>query len=123
MFSKSNPLTPSASPTPTQGGFGQSVLAPDLLIKGDVVSTSTVEVLGRVEGNITAHTVILGAEGQVTGKLSGETVDLRGKFGGTIAAKSLALRSSCDVQAEVACATLSIESGAVVEGQFKVTPL
>ena len=44
----------------------------------------------------------------------------RGKFGGTIATDSLDLRSACDVQGEVVYTTLSIESGAVVEGQFKV---
>lgn len=121
MFSKSNDLTPPSSATPTLGGFGKSVLASDLVITGDVLTTSTVEISGTVDGKITAKSLIIGIDGQVSGKVSAENVDVRGKFGGTIATQSLALRSSCDVQGEVVYATLSIESGAVVEGQFKVT--
>jgi len=63
--------------------------------------------------------LVIGVEGQVKGSLSADTIDLRGTFDGSIAAQNLALRSSCDVRAEVRYATLSIESGAVVEGKFK----
>ena len=123
MFSKSNPLIPPAGAMPSQGGFGKSVLASDLVISGDVLSTSRVEILGRVEGNITAQTVIVRGDGQVSGRVRAENVELQGRFGGTIAAHSLVLRSTCDVEVDVVCSTLSIESGALVQGQFKVATL
>jgi cytoskeletal protein CcmA (bactofilin family) len=120
MFSKSNDLTLPASAPPTFGGLGKSVLASDLVITGDILTTSTVEVSGKVEGKIVAKSLIIGVDGHVTGQISAENVEVRGKFGGTIATQSLELRSACDLQGEVVYATLSIESGAVVEGQFKV---
>lgn len=120
MFSKSNDLTAPASTPPTFGGFGRSVLASDLVITGDILTTSTVEISGKVDGKITAKSLIIGVDGQVSGKVFAQIVEVRGKFGGTIAADSLDLRSACDVQGEVVYTTLSIESGAVVEGQFKV---
>jgi cytoskeletal protein CcmA (bactofilin family) len=123
MFSKSNDLTPPSSAPQPFDGFGKSVLASDLVITGDVLTSSTVEVSGTVNGMITAKSLIIGVDGQVSGKISAENVDVRGKFDGTLATQSLALRSSCDVQGEMVYATLSIESGAVVEGQFKVTKL
>ncbi len=120
MFSKSNDLTTPASAPPTFGGFGKSVLASDLVITGDILTSSTVEVSGKVQGKITAKSLIIGVDGQVSGKVFAQNVEVRGKFGGTIATDSLDLRSACDVQGEVVYTTLSIESGAVVEGQFKV---
>jgi len=120
MFNKTNDPTHPASAPQSATGHGKSVLAPDLVIKGDILSNSTVEILGRVEGKITSKAVIVGTEGRITGSISAESVDLRGTFDGTVATQSLALRASCDVQADVLYTTLSIESGALVEGKFKL---
>ena len=119
MFSKTSDQSLPASAPQTPSGFGKSVLASDLVIKGEIVSTSTVEVLGQVDGKISAKTLIVGVEGQVKGSLSADTIDLRGTFDGSIAAHNLSLRATSDVRADVHYATLAIESGAVVEGKYK----
>jgi cytoskeletal protein CcmA (bactofilin family) len=120
MFNKTNdPAYPATTPH-SAGGNSKSVLAPDLVIKGDIVSNSTIEIMGRVEGKITSNAVIVGTEGRITGSVSAESVDMRGTFDGTIATQSLALRASCDVQADILYTSLSIESGARVEGKFKL---
>jgi cytoskeletal protein CcmA (bactofilin family) len=125
MFSKSaDPTTaPPNAPTvpPRTGGANvKSVLAADLRITGEVSSTGTIEVLGEIEGNITAKGLIVGIEGRVSGTVSAENVEVRGKLDGSVATHGFALRASADVQADILYTTLLIESGATIEGKFSV---
>jgi hypothetical protein len=69
MFSKtSDPTSAPAAPSvprPTAPGSNsaRSVLGADLKITGEITSTGSVEVLGEIEGNITANGLIIGQEG------------------------------------------------------------
>lgn len=115
------------SPSPAEGtgarskpNAGKSVLAADLRITGDIVSTGSVEVMGEVDGSISAGTLLLSHEGSVKGTVAAETVDLRGRLNGKIETSGLTLRSAAQVTADVAYTTLSIESGAQIEGNFRM---
>ena len=122
MFSK----TPEPTATPTQpaspnrgtGGNTKSVLAQDLRITGEISSTGTIEVLGEIEGNLTARGLIVGAEGRVTGTVSAETVEVKGRLDGRVATHSFALRATAEVAADVSYTGLVIENGALIEGKF-----
>lgn len=121
MFSKSaDPTTAPTVPPRTNGANVKSVLAADLRITGEVSSTGTIEVLGEIDGNITAKGLIVGVEGRVSGTVSAENVEVRGKLDGSVATHGFALRASADVQADVLYTTLLIESGATIEGKFSV---
>jgi cytoskeletal protein CcmA (bactofilin family) len=82
MFSKTADPTaaPTASPVarPTTGGNvssnNRSILSSDLRIVGEIISTGTIEVLGDIEGSVSAHGLIIGGEGRVAGQVSAETV-------------------------------------------------
>jgi len=99
---------------------GKSVLAADLRITGDIVSTGSVEVMGEVDGSISAGNLLLSHEGSVKGTVAAETVDLRGRLTGKIETSGLTLRSAAQVTADIAYTTLSIESGAQIEGSFRI---
>lgn len=119
MFSKS----PDHAPVPTApgrppAGLTKSVLASDLRITGEVSSTGTIEVLGEIEGNITARGLIVGAEGRMNGTVSAETVEIKGRLDGRVATQAFALRATAEVAADVTYSTLVIESGAQIEGKF-----
>lgn len=98
---------------------GRTVLAADIRLSGDLSSTGTVEILGEVSGDITAQTLIVGAEGLVKGSVSAEAVELRGTLDGKVSCLSFTLRSSAVVTAEVNYDILIIESGAQIDGRFK----
>lgn len=120
MFSKTLEH-PSQSRSPQTGEvLGKSVLAPDLHIAGEIFSTSTVEILGKVQGKITAKSLIIGTEGRIEGTILADSVELRGQFDGTIVTKGLSLSASSDVQADVRYTTVSIALGAAVEGKFEM---
>ncbi len=126
MFSKSPDQTAPSSAATTapvvqnRGGSGntKSVLAQDLRITGEITSTGTIEVLGEIEGNLTARGLVVGAEGRMTGTVSAENVEVKGRLDGRVATQNLALRSSAEVAADVTYTTLVIESGAQIEGKF-----
>ena len=98
---------------------GRTVLAADIRLSGDLSSTGTVEILGEVSGDITAQTLIVGAEGLVKGSVSAEAVEVRGTLDGKVSCMSFTLRSSAIVTAEVNYDILIIESGAQIDGRFK----
>lgn len=124
MFSKTSDPTaaPSAPsvPRPASAGSnsGRSVLGSDLKITGEISTTGSVEVLGEIDGNITAQGLIVGQEGRVAGSIKADTVEVRGKFDGKIACDSFTLRSTAEVKADVTTSGIVIESGAVMEGRF-----
>ena len=108
---------PAESPRPAALG-GRSVIAQDVRIKGDLGSDGIVEVMGEIEGKITARTLVIGAEGYVKGAVMAETVDVRGRMDGRISCVTLTLRAAAQVKADSSYSTLSIESGATVDGRF-----
>ncbi len=121
MFSKT--ADPTSAPTPSRpaapgGNAGRSVLGADLRITGEITSTGSVEILGEIDGNITANGLIVGQEGRVTGSVSAQTVEVRGKLDGKVTCDSFTLRSSAEVKADVTTAGIVIESGAQIEGRF-----
>ncbi len=111
------PQSDGSPSTGTKPG-GKSVLAADLRITGDVVSDGALEVMGEIEGSITAASLIVSHEGSVKGAITADTVELRGRMEGKIGSGNLTLRSAAQVTADVIYATLTIESGATVEGSF-----
>jgi cytoskeletal protein CcmA (bactofilin family) len=120
MFSKT--ADPTAAPTrPTSGSLGsntRSILSSDLRIVGEITSTGTVEILGEVEGSITAHGLIVGSEGSVTGQISADTVEVKGKLDGRVSSNTFTLRAAAQVAADITYSTVVIESGAQIEGRF-----
>jgi cytoskeletal protein CcmA (bactofilin family) len=108
---------PAESPRPAAPA-GRSLIASDVTITGDIGSDGTVEILGTVEGKISARTVIVGVEGRIKGSIAAESVDLRGNVTGKVTCSTLTLRATARVEADISYSAVTIESGAEVEGRF-----
>ncbi|GAB1479123.1 polymer-forming cytoskeletal protein [Paracoccaceae bacterium] len=119
MFSKTDAPTAPARPAGL-GGNTRSILGSDLKITGEITSTGHIEVLGEVDGTITAQGLVVGGEGRVTGDVAAETVEVKGKLDGKVASRAFTLRAAAQVAAEVSYDTLIIESGAQIEGRFRL---
>jgi cytoskeletal protein CcmA (bactofilin family) len=121
MFSKtSDPTSAPSVPRPSAPGTNsaRSVLGPDLRITGEITSSGSVEVLGEIDGNLTANGLIIGNEGKVKGSITAHTVEVKGKLDGKVTCESFTLRASSEVKADVTTGALVIESGAGIEGRF-----
>jgi cytoskeletal protein CcmA (bactofilin family) len=118
MFNKTaDPTMAPAKPMPNPTA-NRSVLANDLKIVGEVTSGGSIEILGEIDGNLSAHGVIVGAEGRVSGTVRAETVEVRGRLEGKIGTEGLTLRSAAHVAADITYSTVVIENGASIEGNF-----
>lgn len=118
----SNPVDSNLAPSALTGPEAvKSFLAADLKIVGEITSTGSVEVLGEIEGNLTARGVTVGDAGRVTGSVTAKSVDVKGSVDGRVATGDLTLRGSAQVKADVTYATLVIESGAQMKGSMKLS--
>lgn len=118
MFNKT--AEPTAAPQRPAGAASsnRSVLAADLKINGEISSTGTIEVMGEIEGTISARGLLIGSEGSMKGSVSAETVEVRGRLEGRVSTQAFTLRSAAMVTADVNYEVLVIESGAQIEGNF-----
>lgn len=116
MFSK--PADPTAAPIRTGGNNRLSILGQDLKITGEISSSGMVEILGEVDGNVSANGLVIGNEGRVAGSVQANTVEVKGRMDGTVSTQEFTLRAAALVKADVAYSTLVIESGAQIEGHF-----
>ena len=97
----------------------KSVLSADMEISGDVRSQGEIEVNGKVDGDITCHTLTIGKEAKINGKVIADNVQVRGALEGHIRAENVSLLGSAKVTGEILHRSLSIEAGAFIEGSAK----
>lgn len=117
MFSKTDQTSAATVPAARISNT-KSIFGSDLVISGEVSSLGDIEVHGQVDGTMTARTVSIGNGGTVSGSINAETLDVRGKLDGQIAAGNFTLRVDADVNADVTYRSVVIESGARIEGRF-----
>ncbi len=121
MFNKTdqtNLPASGAAPSPARSSNAKSILASDLKITGEITSQGDIEMMGEVDGNVAARSVVIGSEGRMNGTVRAETIEVKGKLDGQVAAGNFTLRAAAQVAADVAYRTLIIESGAQIEGRF-----
>ena len=107
------------------GGEGAtSVIGPGTRINGDVESSGSVRVDGRVDGTIRAgKTVAVGSGGEVFGDVITQDAVIGGHVHGTVVAEGrLELQSSAVVEGEIQTRAerLKIEEGARFDGRISM---
>ena len=114
MFSKSkNALTVrSDAAVPT-------VISSDLNIVGNLIGEGSIEVAGRVEGNIKCNELNLRPTGFIKGDVFGKMVKINGEIHGVVKAKQLSIGEKGKVHGFVIYESLAISEGAVIFGQMK----
>lgn len=113
------PPRPFPSPKPSTERASISVVGPDLVINGDLVSKGEVQVEGTVEGDIHGSHIIIGQGATVTGEIVAEEIVIRGHVIGTVRGKRVMLQASSQVDGDIFHNALSIEQGAMFEGKSR----
>jgi len=96
-----------------------SIISKNLTIKGNLKSEGEIQIDGKVEGDVTSMTLIIGEEGIITGEIIAGKVLVRGKVKGQIRSQEVHLSKSAHVTGDIHHDILGIESGAFVEGMCK----
>lgn len=102
--------------------MADSVIEEDLTIEGNVVSKKgSVEVKGKVVGDVSAERLTVQQSGSIDGSLSAKTISIEGRHKGSLKCDDLKFAASSHVQADVTAQTMITESGAKVIGKVNIT--
>ena len=106
------------------GGNNTSLIGAGTLLKGDITCNADLRIDGSLEGNIySTAKVIIGANGTVTGDISGQQADIHGKVTGLIKVKDLLqLKGNCVVNGNIQAGNLQIDTSATFNGQCQMLP-
>ena len=110
MFSKKSSSAKSEEKKPSRPfNATPTIIAKDLKIEGQIISSGLIEIEGTVIGNIKGNSVILLQSGVIEGEVEAESFSVRGKFLGTIKAKSVNIGHKAQVSGTIEYSLLSVE--------------
>ena len=134
MFGKSkddNDQLPSAAQPPQQPAAIKSAepvsadqvstISRGMTMAGKIVGGGTVHVLGQVEGELRALTVLIAEGARVEGDVVAEELIIGGMVKGTIHANRVKLNSTAVVEGDIFHRSLSLEENARFEGSEEVS--
>ncbi|MGD9785184.1 MAG: polymer-forming cytoskeletal protein [Hyphomicrobiaceae bacterium] len=98
-----------------------SVIGPDLVITGNLVSKGEMQIDGEVQGDIRGSNIIVGERARITGTIIADEAIVRGQVMGSIRSRRVMLQSQSRVEGDIFHQTLSIEQGAYFEGKSRRT--
>lgn len=107
-----------ARPAGKGGAGGLSFIGPDVVVSGDVASSSQIHIDGRVDGNVRCETLVQGDGGTIAGHIAADAAHISGLVDGTVKARLVTLEPSARVTGDVTYETLSIAAGASIEGRL-----
>ena len=106
-----------ADPKKAKARAAPSIISADMRIKGAIDSDGEIQMDGRMEGNLRGVSLTIGENAQVDGDITANEVSIRGRVNGNIRARKVNLTGSAHVKGDIFQKTLSIETGAVVDGR------
>jgi cytoskeletal protein CcmA (bactofilin family) len=115
MFSRG-----SKAPVRGQGkGATFSFIGAEVSVTGDIATPGQLHVDGKVTGDVHCGTLTQGESGAVSGNIVAGEACLAGLVDGTVEAGTLTLEPSARVTGDILYETLTIATGAQIEGRFK----
>ena len=113
----------SSSPARPKSSLGSqaesSVISAGLKIVGNLQSEADVMISGTVEGDINSRSLTVSEGATVVGTIESTSVEVRGRVDGQVNASSVKVARGGHVNGDILYETLSIDEGAVVEGQLR----
>jgi len=87
-------------------------------LKGDVFFKGAIRIDGHIQGNVSGAdgVVIIGKNAVIEGDITAATVTVGGKVTGNIKGDDLEMLSSAEIRGDLKYAQLSIEEGAIFQG-------
>jgi cytoskeletal protein CcmA (bactofilin family) len=104
----------------TSGRLMTSIIANGVRIQGLVEAEGAeLQVDGEIDGNVRGGSVTIGDTGMVKGDIVAENVLVNGRVEGSVRARKVQLARNAHVLGDITHQSLSVEMGAVFEGQCR----
>lgn len=117
MFGKKKQVTNNASLK--RVNHAPSIISEDMRLTGSIISQGEVQLDGRIDGDIKATHLVIGTTGVVEGVVEATSVIVKGKIIGSLNASEVNIKNNAHVHGDIFHDTLSIEAGAIIEGNLK----
>lgn len=114
IFNEKKEMISAASNNPISSIIGQ-----DMVLTGDLVFNSKIQIDGKINGNLSGDTLILSATGKIEGDIEAKSITCYGKIDGNIEVGVLFLKKNGVINGRVETSDLSVESGGILNGEIK----
>jgi len=98
-------------------GYLSSSISADFAIEGNVSCNGHARLDGAVYGNVTCKDLVVGANGNIVGDITAETIVVYGTVSGSVYCRKAKLKSGARVEGDIYHEELAIESGAHFAGK------
>lgn len=95
-----------------------SIISKDTTITGNIASPGTIQIEGKVIGDIECHELALGEGGEIRGQTKCEVAAIHGTVTGELQVANVAIAASATISGDIIHENISIEAHARVEGQL-----
>ena len=112
---------PSKAAVSSRRGYNPSVIAEGMYMLGNIVSDGTLDIDGKIDGNVRGQTITVRPNGAIRGDVVADTVHIHGFVEGLIKAKNVMLYVDARVTGVIMHESIKIEDGAFVDAKFKRT--
>ena len=92
----------------------QSIIGTDVIFKGTISNSKTIEINGRVEADIKSEKITLGKTASFEGGILADLVVISGKYQGKLKADSVWLTDSSVITGEINYKSLQMDRGAAL---------
>lgn len=119
----STPPSPSASPARRRPDSNAiSIIAPDMVVTGDLRAEGVVRIEGRVAGNVSAgHQILLSPGGVIEGNLDSREAVLGGEVHGTVTVtERVEVQATAQVNGDIVTPRLLIQEGGQLNGGIRM---
>lgn len=106
------PIPPLPRHQPNDGKRGvRSVLNADILISGNVATTTEIHIDGHVLGDVNCGTLTQSGKGKIVGIVTADTARLAGSIQGTVRVRQLTVESGARINGDITYEQIAIEDG------------
>ncbi|MBI1249979.1 MAG: polymer-forming cytoskeletal protein [Alphaproteobacteria bacterium] len=111
---------PAAPRRVPSGQIVPSILANGVRFVGTIEADGAeLQINGEIEGNVRGGSITIGDTGMIKGDVVCETVTVQGRVEGAVRARKVQLMRNAHVLGDIVHQSLSVEMGAVFEGQCR----
>lgn len=100
------------------GRAGGSYLAPDLIVRGRIETSGSVEMDCEFHGDVLAHQASVGPNGRIRARISADEATVSGEMSGIVTARQAFFRDGCHFRGEVEYESLGTEPNAEVDARL-----